>query len=111
MKKFLIVLLLLIIVIGIILVGRFYKFRLNEETVTLNDIRITDTNVSFKAVNNNSGCFLKEYKFIKDDSILYIEFYGTMFPQMQIDDLNIVIEESEVSEVRVINDINKRDEK
>ena len=111
MKKILMIILLLLVFFGIMSIGRFYKFRLDAETVTLSDIQITDTNVSFEAVNNNSGCFLKEYKFIKDDRILYIEFYGTMFPQMQIEDLNIVIKESEVSEVRVINDINKRNEK
>lgn len=111
MKKIISIVLVTLVIIGAFTVVRLSKFRVNNEAVQLQNVEIDSNSVSFDVIQTHSGYYLRNYNYIVVDNTLYIEFYGTMFPQMQLDDLSIVIEESNVSEVKVLNDINKIEEK
>lgn len=111
MKKIISIVLIIIVILGVFTVVRLSKFRVDDEAVQLQNIEINLNSVSFDVIQTHSGYYLRNYNYVVADNTLYIEFYGTMFPQMQLDNLNIVIKESNVFEVKVLNDIKKIEEK
>ena len=108
MKKIAPIVLTVLVLAATIIFMRLYKFRINNEAVKLMDVKLTPTSVSFEVIQTHSGYYIKDYNYVVNDNILYIEFYGTMFSKFQLEDLNIVISENNVKDIVISDNIAKR---